>query len=142
MLIVNAFDDFVVEAKTLFPNAVDFSVNWGAARGEPNCTYHDTPQGVVRVQWTSQPTQSQLDNISTKLVDAVRPLTPEQVAKRGRRAVAAKVAANSDPTLAVFMRAIGVIHSEIKAIKEGKPKPSKSLAEWQSQILNDFVNDA
>lgn len=132
-------DVFVSEVTAQYP-VVDISFNWGPTRGEENCTYHDTPQGVVRIKWRNPPTQAQLNDISPRLIEAVKPLAPSEIAKRKRRDLAAKIVAKSDPTFAIIMKTLEVIHAEIKTIKEGKARPSKTLAEWQSQILSEFVN--
>lgn len=128
----NGFSDFVAEAKQLFPTAQDYCVNYGSTRGEPNCTYHDTSEGVVRVKWITQPTQQQADEIGVRLIEAVKPLSPQESAKKKRKAAIANLGA-------------GVL-ALLRAMHEQKNKPFDDIlmsvmngADLQSPKQKDMV---
>lgn len=136
--IEDGFDDFVVKAKTMFPNARDFSANWGAARDEPNCTYHDTPEGVVRVKWSSLPTQEQLTAIGVRLVEAVKPLTSDEKKRRHRVKVVASIP--SEPVMQLFEIIFEYVYEKIADIERDRGKPVRPLEEVKAELLDRFVN--
>lgn len=138
MLVANGIDEFLTEAPQAFPNARDFSFNHGDARGEENCTYHNTPSGTVRVRWTQPPTEQQLSNISTKLVDAVKPLANDEKKRRHRIKVVASIA--SEPVMQLFEVIFEYVYEKIADIERDRGKPVRPLEEIKAELLDRFVN--
>lgn len=69
------------------------------------------------------------------------PPTADEVGKRKRKDVVASLVAG-DPMMGLILRVIKKLHKEIAELKKASGKPVRTFAEWQTETIGEFINDA
>ncbi len=64
----------------------------------------------------------------------------ENIAKRERVKIVGKLQSDDDPMLKLLLLICKKVHAKLDTIEKRGGQPTRVFAEWQTEVLNEFVN--